>query len=399
MSDKVILLNSNDLVDGEAKKVNPSDVSYGEIAINYSSGNEVIMTKNDTDSIAEFVKGSYYDSYISEVKPSVFLQEDEPDGKDGDLWIRDTSSLIKDVSYITYSENQEVKLLNDDTYIDYCYDVEGSSEIQTVGGELYHVFANSGVHRIRIRFKDGLKSVSKAFYGCSDLYSIPSDLFDSLIDVEDFSGCFSGCRKLSEVPEDLFMYNSKMKNASNIFYGCQFITVPSLLFYYNNLVEDFSSAFESCSHLMEVPSSFFSSFSSCVNMSCVFKNCISLKTVPYNLFLHCDSLYDLSSAFYGCKISEIPERFTDYSSNLEDVSYMFYECSSIASLPSDLFRRNSKISNFSNTFNGCISLSGDIPTDQNGNKIYERSSVLLHDKCFYGCSGLTGFDAIPDDWK
>lgn len=87
MFDKVILLNSNDLVNDNPKLINKDNVSYGEVGINYLTNNERISLRNDKDEIAEFIPKYEYDKYFSYVKPEIFLQEEEPNGKDGDIWI------------------------------------------------------------------------------------------------------------------------------------------------------------------------------------------------------------------------------------------------------------------------------------------------------------------------
>lgn len=45
MDDKVILLNSNEVVDTNPKLLNPDNVQYGELGVNYHKGIETISTK------------------------------------------------------------------------------------------------------------------------------------------------------------------------------------------------------------------------------------------------------------------------------------------------------------------------------------------------------------------
>ena len=58
------------------------------------------------------------------------------------------------------------------------------------------------------------------FYYCSNLISIPEELFDKNIEVEVFRGCFSDCRNLKEVPEGLFDNNKKATNFMSCFSLC-----------------------------------------------------------------------------------------------------------------------------------------------------------------------------------
>lgn len=87
MNDKVILLNSNEVVDTKPKLLNPDNVQYGEMGVNYHKGMETISTKNDENGIAEFVPYSVYDKAMSDIQNKVFYESVEPIGKTGDIWI------------------------------------------------------------------------------------------------------------------------------------------------------------------------------------------------------------------------------------------------------------------------------------------------------------------------
>lgn len=54
MAKHISLLKSNDLVEGNAKLPSPSLLMYGEIAVNYANGHEVLSIKNDDGDIATF---------------------------------------------------------------------------------------------------------------------------------------------------------------------------------------------------------------------------------------------------------------------------------------------------------------------------------------------------------
>ena len=58
MAKHIIHAHSSAIVGGGAKLPTPDQIEYGEIAINYSKGNETISIKNAEDEIVEFKLGS-----------------------------------------------------------------------------------------------------------------------------------------------------------------------------------------------------------------------------------------------------------------------------------------------------------------------------------------------------
>jgi len=72
--------------------------------------------------------------------------------------------------------------------------------------------------------------------------SIPSGLFDNVVNVTNFSSCFSGCTSLSTVPATLFDLNVNVVNFSSTFRNCLSITSP-LQFTYNTAVTSFNNLY------------------------------------------------------------------------------------------------------------------------------------------------------------
>jgi len=54
------------------------------------------------------------------------------------------------------------------------------------------------------------------------------------------------------------------------------------------------------------------------------------------------------------------------------------------------------VTNFNDTFNGCSSLTSDVPELWDTTK---WPNVDLHKMCFYGCDSASNYSDIPDDWK
>lgn len=110
MDDKVILLNSNEVVDANPKLLNPDNVQYGELGVNYHKGTETISTKNDENGIAEFVPYSVYDEAIDNIQNEVFYETDEPIGKTGDVWIYKIPPIPMMIEYNVLADNLSVQL-------------------------------------------------------------------------------------------------------------------------------------------------------------------------------------------------------------------------------------------------------------------------------------------------
>ena len=75
-----------------------------------------------------------------------------------------------------------------------------------------------------------LESIAYAFSGCSNLTSIPTDLFKYNVDIKYAQGTFSNCTSLQTVPEYLFRYNTKIFDFSYCFDGCTNLTINRNIF-------------------------------------------------------------------------------------------------------------------------------------------------------------------------
>ena len=64
-------LKSNSLLDGEARKPEPNDLEFGEIAINYATGKETIFIKNNSNEIVEFKSSSQSESELEEIRGTI----------------------------------------------------------------------------------------------------------------------------------------------------------------------------------------------------------------------------------------------------------------------------------------------------------------------------------------
>lgn len=110
-------------------------------------------------------------------------------------------------------------------------------------------------------------------------------------------------------------------------------------------------------------------------------------------FANCSNLYN------------IPENLFD--NNIDALSFdgVFSGCWGLKSIPQKLFSKNKKANVFAYCFSGCSAITGEVPIDENGIKLYERTSEngyvndIIGTNCFTGCLNLSDYSEIPDNWK
>lgn len=121
------------------------------------------------------------------------------------------------------------------------------------------------------------------------------------------------------------------------------------------------------------------SFSSC------FQYCTSLTTIPENLFEKNTGVTSFSYCFLSCtSLTAIPEKLFATNTEATNFSYCFENCISLTAIPETLFATNTEATNFSYCFKSCISLT-TIPQ-----KLFAANTEATDFSfCFNNCSGLT----------
>jgi len=232
--------------------------------------------------------------------------------------------------------------------------------------------------------KTGLTSMQSAFLGCSNLTSIVNDDEGAFAGITSFSYAFDGCSSLSEIPAGLFKYAK--------------------------LAQEFSNLFSGCSSLTEIPAGLFDKCTRMGHIGRAFEGCEGLTEIPKGLFDNCTQAYSFNSTFYKCKnLKEIPAGLFDNCPWADNFFGTFQNCESLTEIPVGLFDNSLRADTFSMTFAGCKNLTGESPyTVVDGKKVhlYERDGILGGFKkpehgynCFSGCSGLSDFSDILDNWK
>ena len=109
----------------------------------------------------------------------------------------------------------------------------------------------------------------------------------------------------------------------------------------------------------------------------LFSGCTSLASVPADLFKGMTAIKTMSSVFKDCTaLTAVPEDIFAEVTAVITVNSMFSGCTNLKSCPVDFFDNMKQITNVGNLFNGCSSLTGESPyTTVNGVKyhLYERT--------------------------
>ncbi len=256
------------------------------------------------------------------------------------------------------------------------------------------------------------------FMGCPELTTIEGSIFPETTSVTSMKGLFFDCPKLENIPADLFKpFGTAKLKFSQTFQNCTSLkTLPAELFAHNTATTHFAGTFIGCTALESVPENLLASCANLAYVNKMFYGCTALKTVPEKFFAGNPKIQTFEEAFSGCTALEtIPEKlFSAIGTTTTSVTFAkcFYGCSALKSLPAGLFDTVRRISYINSCFEGCTSLTGESPYIVIGEDkihLYERvqgedfpripSNKSAHEGCFSGCTGLSDYANIPDDWK
>ncbi len=134
-----------------------------------------------------------------------------------------------------------------------------------------------------------------------------------------------------------------------------------------------------CINLRKIASPSKNSFANMRSFDGAFAGCTSLTSIPADLFANCSEVLDFSTAFA--------------------------DCSSLRSIPSDLFANCLKVEydennynyGFTATFANCTSLTGD-PIRLWAEGRAGITETTGGEGCYANCTGLNGYAQIPEHW-
>lgn len=276
--------------------------------------------------------------------------------------------------------------------------------------------ASTSVNEMLLNYIDDSDTSIKfsyLFYGLR-ITSIPSGVFSRFTHCTDemFKQTFSNCTSLETVPEGLFasVNGSAPSLFKNTFSQCTSLTaIPAGLFagIKGSASDMFSGTFFRCLSLTALPDGLFAGVNGSASSMFhgVFQGCKNIMELPDDLFagVSGSAIRLFRGAFVGCRnLTSIPdELFAGVSGGDFFVfDLTFKDCSGLKSIPRDLFKGVSNGTRaFNQTFAGCTSVTGETPRAQGG-KMWEafigESDGI---ECFKGCTKLSDYNEIPDDWK
>ena len=129
------------------------------------------------------------------------------------------------------------------------------------------------------------------------------------------------------------------------------------------------------------------------NFDYCFSGCTTLTSIPDNLFASNTAVTSFGNCFRGCSgLTSIPANLFENNTAVTNFSSCFWGCSGLTSIPSDLFANNTAVTYFTYCFRDCKGLTS-IPS----NLFASNTAVTDFRYCFYKCSGLTGNVPVDND--
>lgn len=300
-----------------------------------------------------------------------------------------------------------------------------------------------------------LAEMSYMFKNCKNLsFTLTSRWFRDLRQLTKMSYLFQNCQGLSgTIPEKLFVtldaegkeMSSTLLEGAGMFMSCRQLSgkIPADLFQKFLNVRILDQFFETCYHIEGgIPAGLFSQCYNVVSMKRMFNNackigeyeedlsteypwalppdlfdsCVNLQNTTYmfemwdghgtslrgelppELFKNCTKLQVTDGMFVACGLLKggLPNEMFRTNRALTNVSNMFWACGGLdGELGATLFTNtnNPNITTFYQTFSGCSKLTGTAPA------LWTMFPKATMGMCFKGCTKLSNYASIPDQWK
>lgn len=323
---------------------------------------------------------------------------------------------------------------------------DGLVNLRTVNG----LFRSSSIQRVLCppftkEKHPNLTHISYIFGDCIQLTDVCDYLFYTLDKVTNIDQVFYSTTHLESIPPHTFPGNStnSISSCQEAFHysGIKSFEQEEAMFGNIGSRDSWDYLFADCPRLTSIPENLFEGatmYTQGVERNRIFQNSTALETIPANLFNNAESPENVAMAFAGCTaLKEIPEGFLDKVLNTkgDDISVcqMFEGCTSLTTIPGNLFdsiptEEMSRALDMSNMFQGCTSLTsipeGFLDTlaqtrfvtismnymfdgceNLTGNapeywNVVNQSSITPNgSNCFQGCTNLSNYDSIPENWK
>lgn len=182
-------------------------------------------------------------------------------------------------------------------------------------------------------------------------------------------------------PSSITSYDDSEATHSYSSSGTYAITMTGRCEYFDFLSDDTTSSRDYVTQLVEFTGDMgfkVLNFSYCAGLTAVVSlGTLDALTTASNMFSNCTTLETIpSNLFAGCR-------------NVEDFDYTFANCQALSSIPADLFKYNTRVTTFKGTFGWCYNFPSTMPTD-----LFRYNTLVTS---FYELTTFCPIDTIPDD--
>ena len=204
-----------------------------------------------------------------------------------------------------------------------------------------------------------VKTMSGMFLGCNALQKLNVSNFNTS-NVINMGHMFQECSSLIDL--DISNFNtSKVTNMSYMFMNCSSLTALDLSNFNISKVTNMSNMFGGCSSLTNLDLSNFNT-SNVITMNSMFSDCSSLVNLNLSSF-NTSNVTDMSGMFFNCKLITSLDLSSFNTSKVTSMSQMFFLSSKLKTIYVSNLWNTSNVTNSTNMFRSCTSLSGAIPFD------------------------------------
>ena len=204
-----------------------------------------------------------------------------------------------------------------------------------------------------------VKTMSGMFLGCNALQKLNVSNFNTS-NVINMDHMFQECSSLIDL--DISNFNtSKVTNIINMFMNCSSLTALDLSNFNISKVTNMSNMFGGCSSLTNLDLSNFNT-SNVITMNSMFSDCSSLVNLNLSSF-NTSNVTDMSGMFFNCKLITSLDLSSFNTSKVTSMSQMFFLSSKLKTIYVSNLWNTSNVTNSTNMFRSCTSLSGAIPFD------------------------------------
>ena len=204
---------------------------------------------------------------------------------------------------------------------------------------------------------NNISTMSRMFYDCKYLESVPDMHKWNTSNIKDISYLFSHC-SLKSLPDISNWNTSNIISLEGTFASASMlISLPDISKWNTDKVTNMMDLFYRCTSLISLPDLSKWNTSNVTNMTCMFYYCCSLKFLPDISKWDISKVTQLDHFFEGCtSLKYLPDISNWNTSNVYTIQGLFRECSLLEKLPDISKWNTSNIIDTSVLFYNCLSL-------------------------------------------